>query len=119
MDLRSRMARSSVSSPVRMCVGCRKRAAATELLRIVADDLGEGPELLPDPRRRASGRGAHLHLSTGCLELALRRRAFSRALRVEGPLGSRRLEEHVKQWEGQERAAPAPPSTSSDTPRTN
>jgi uncharacterized protein len=102
MDLRSPMA----SPPVRTCVGCRKRAAVHELLRIVADDLGEGLELVPDPKRRAPGRGAHLHLSPECLELALRRRAFPRALRVEGGLGSKRLETYVQQWAPAQRHLP-------------
>ena len=42
--------------------------------------------LVPDPERRLPGRGAHLHRDLACLELADRRRAFSRALRVPGPL---------------------------------
>jgi len=37
--------------------------------------------------RRLPGRGAHLHPTRECLELAERRRAFPRALRVSGPLG--------------------------------
>ena len=32
------------------------------------------------------GRGAHLHPDPECLALAERRKAFGRALRVEGPL---------------------------------
>jgi len=32
------------------------------------------------------GRGAHLHLDPECLALAERRRAFGRALRLDGPL---------------------------------
>ncbi|GAA2160208.1 hypothetical protein GCM10009845_07920 [Pedococcus bigeumensis] len=38
--------------------------------------------LSPDPRRRLPGRGAWLHPTGDCLEQALRRRAFGRALRV-------------------------------------
>ena len=86
-----------VSRPVRTCVGCRKRAAKQELLRVVADDLGDGPEVIPDPRGHAPGRGAHLHPTPGCLELALRRRVFARALRVPAGLGSKRLEAHVQE----------------------
>lgn len=72
---------------VRTCVGCRKRAPASELLRIVAVmDEGDGASgavrLVPDPRRRLPGRGAHLHPDPACLELAQRRRAFGRALRL-------------------------------------
>jgi predicted RNA-binding protein YlxR (DUF448 family) len=43
-----------------------------------------GDELVPDPRGRAPGRGAHLHPSIGCLDLAERRKAFGRALRLAG-----------------------------------
>jgi uncharacterized protein len=86
-----------VTGPVRTCVGCRKRAAKAELLRVVAEDSGDGTEVVPDPRGHAPGRGAHLHPTPECLELALRRRAFARALRVPGGLGSTRLEAHVKQ----------------------
>ena len=68
-----------------MCVGCRERASATELIRVVAVGAGTPAWVLtPDPRRSAPGRGAHLHPTTACLDLAERRRAFGRALRVEG-----------------------------------
>jgi predicted RNA-binding protein YlxR (DUF448 family) len=65
-----------------MCVGCRAKAAKTELLRVVAV---EG-HLVPDLRGRLPGRGAHLHPEPGCLAQAEKRRAFPRALRVAGPL---------------------------------
>ncbi|MDN5920066.1 MAG: YlxR family protein [Pseudonocardia sp.] len=42
--------------------------------------------LVPDPRRRLPGRGAWLHPHPGCLDRAERRTAFTRALRVPGPL---------------------------------
>ena len=86
------------SDPVRTCVGCRRRAAKADLLRVVAEDV----EAIPDPRRRAPGRGAHLHPTPECLELALRRRALSRALRVPQGLGTKRLEEHVTEWSAAE-----------------
>ncbi|MFC4336745.1 YlxR family protein [Salininema proteolyticum] len=74
--------------PIRTCAGCRKRTTADRLLRIVADPTsrtgGEPVRLLPDPKRRLSGRGVHVHRSGQCLELALRKRALGRALRVEG-----------------------------------
>ncbi|MBX6356296.1 MAG: YlxR family protein [Micromonosporaceae bacterium] len=78
--------------PVRTCVGCRKRAPATELLRVVAVGDGAGPagearaRVVPDPARRLPGRGAHVHPDPGCFGLAERRRAFGRALRVTGVL---------------------------------
>ncbi|WP_324273865.1 YlxR family protein [Blastococcus brunescens] len=41
------------SKPVRTCVGCRKRAPAADLLRVVV----RSGALVPDPRRRLPGRG--------------------------------------------------------------
>jgi len=63
-------------------VGCRARAVAEELLRVVVAD----GKLVPDPRRRHAGRGAWLHPTPACLDSAEKRRAFPRALRVPGPL---------------------------------
>ena len=67
---------------MRTCVGCRERAAKSTLLRLVATEDG----IIPDPQARLPGRGAYVHPSPECLELAQRRRAFPRALRVTGPL---------------------------------
>jgi uncharacterized protein len=53
--------------------------------------------LLPDLRGTSSGRGAHLHPDPGCLALAERRRAFTRAFRLEGPLRADALQEYVNQ----------------------
>src|SRR5258707_2424577 len=70
------------SIPVRTCVGCREQAVKSSLLRLVAS----GDDVIPDPQARLPGRGAYLHPSLECLELARRRRAFPRALRATGPL---------------------------------
>ncbi|AXI79667.1 YlxR family protein [Peterkaempfera bronchialis] len=79
--------------PERTCVGCRKRAAKHGLLRVVAV---EGA-CVPDPRGTLPGRGAHLHPDPGCLDLAVRRRAFPRALRQEGPLDTTALRQFLRQ----------------------
>jgi hypothetical protein len=52
------------------------------LVRLVAVD----GFVTPDPAGRMPGRGAHLHPELGCLDLALRRKAFPRAFRLPGPL---------------------------------
>ncbi|MDL4771496.1 YlxR family protein [Spirillospora sp. NBC_01491] len=70
-----------------MCVGCRARTAKSDLLRLV---VIEGV-IVPDPRGRLPGRGAHVHPDLGCLELAERRRAFPRAFRLAGPLDGEAL----------------------------
>ena len=51
--------------------------------------------IVPDPQARLPGRGAYLHPRQECFELAQRRRAFSRALRLPGPLGTGRLAEYL------------------------
>ncbi|HUY50469.1 MAG TPA: YlxR family protein [Streptosporangiaceae bacterium] len=72
---------------VRTCVGCRVRTAKSDLLRLVA----AGGDIVPDPQARLPGRGAYLHPSQECLELAQRRKALPRALRLPGPLGVGKL----------------------------
>jgi len=72
-----------VSEPVRTCVGCRQRAAKRELVRVTLGSDAHGqPVVVPDPEATAPGRGAHLHPTTECYDLAVRRKAFGRALRV-------------------------------------
>ena len=83
---------SGRAAPLRMCVGCRGRAAKSDLLRLV---VVEGAVVL-DSRGRLPGRGAGLHPDLGCLELAERRRAFPRAFRLMGPLDTRMLREHLE-----------------------
>ena len=78
----------------RTCIGCRGRADATELIRIVVDADSPG-DLRVDRRRRLAGGGAHLHPTEACLEAAKRRRAFSRALRAQGSLNTAALEQYV------------------------
>ncbi|MFD4879341.1 YlxR family protein [Streptomyces sp. NPDC058420] len=79
--------------PERTCVGCRERAAKKDLLRTVAI---EG-ECVPDDRGTLPGRGAYLHPALVCLDLAVRRRAFPRALRAQGTLDTKALRLYVEQ----------------------
>jgi predicted RNA-binding protein YlxR (DUF448 family) len=59
------------------------------LLRVtVGSDPHGQPAVVPDPARSAPGRGAHLHPTTECYELAVRRKAFNRALRARVGLSS-------------------------------
>ena len=76
---------------VRTCVGCKERADKSSLLRLVA----VGGVIQPDPQARLPGRGAYLHPSPECLELARRRRAFPRALRTAGSLSTTGLAEYL------------------------
>ena len=76
-----------VDGVVRTCIGCRERADKTTLVRLVAEKVGTITVVQPDPRRSLPGRGAHLHPTTRCYDLAVRRKAFARALRVQGAAG--------------------------------
>ena len=75
------------AGPARMCIGCRRKQRATELLRVVAVD----GVIIPDLRHRLPGRGAWLHPDPGCLDMAERRRAFGRALRVSEQLDTSKV----------------------------
>jgi uncharacterized protein len=61
------------------------------MLRLVV--AGDG--IIPDPQARQPGRGAYLHPSLACYELAQRRRALPRALRVAGPLDTAQLASYL------------------------
>jgi predicted RNA-binding protein YlxR (DUF448 family) len=74
-------------------VGCRERAAKTDLLRIVVI----GGECVPDDRGTLPGRGAYVHPALVCLDLAVRRRAFPRAFRAKGPLDTAEVRRYVEQ----------------------
>ncbi|MFF3321108.1 YlxR family protein [Streptomyces sp. NPDC002889] len=79
--------------PERTCVGCRERAAKSDLLRIVViEDV-----CVLDDRGTLPGRGAYVHPALVCLDLAVRRRAFPRAFRVQGPLETAALRRYVEQ----------------------
>ena len=78
-----------MSEPVRTCIGCRKRATKRELLRVTTGtDTHGASAVAPDPDGTAPGRGAHLHPTTECFDLAVRRKAFTRALRARTGLSS-------------------------------
>ena len=62
---------------------------------VAGSDADGHPAVRPDPDGRAPGRGAHLHPTTECLDLAVRRRAFTRALRATVALSDVPLREHL------------------------
>jgi predicted RNA-binding protein YlxR (DUF448 family) len=63
-------------SPVRSCIGCRKKANPAALIRVVLID----GKLVPDIKGGAPGRGAWLHKK--CAEGAISRGAFRFALTI-------------------------------------
>jgi predicted RNA-binding protein YlxR (DUF448 family) len=81
-----------------MCIGCRKRELAVELLRMVAVPAGSGHTAVSvDIARAHPGRGAWLHSDNRCLTAAIRRHAFGRALRITGTPDTSAVVEHVAQ----------------------
>jgi uncharacterized protein len=92
---------------VRTCVGCRERDLRSALLRLVLAppatgvlDVGPsdaGSRVVVDVRACLPGRGAWVHPTPSCLELAERRRAVPRALRVTGPLDLGEVRAYLEQ----------------------
>ena len=73
--------RTATSEVIRTCIGCRVRQEPTghsPLLHVVA----VGQIVTPDPSGRLGGRGAWVHPQ--CVAEATKRRAWARALRLEG-----------------------------------
>ncbi|MFV0433375.1 MAG: YlxR family protein [Leucobacter sp.] len=77
---------------IRTCVACRKRAPRAELLRVVLRDN----RLIVDDRAVLPGRGAWVHPAARCLNQAVSRGAFSRALRATGKPDASPLENRLK-----------------------
>ncbi|MEZ2121084.1 MULTISPECIES: YlxR family protein [unclassified Corynebacterium] len=96
---------TSVQAPtgirIRTCIATRERKSDSHLLRVVVDTSCSG-HLVPDPVRRKPGRGAWLTPSLEALELAEKRRAFNRALRVSTPVDT----EAVRTWIQEHTAEP-------------
>ena len=62
---------------VRTCVGCKTLGTRKSLNRVVLVNT----ELTIDEGKKLPGRGAWLHASKKCFDLAVNRKAFSRALK--------------------------------------
>ena len=82
-----------MAAPVRMCAGCRGRAAKAELVRLVA----RAGIAVVDEAQTAPGRGVYLHRRIECLEQAVKRRSMGRLLRAEidGPRTFEALRVHL------------------------
>ena len=76
----------------RTCAGCRQTDARDALLRFVAVvDPPHPPQLAPDIRRRAPGRGVSVHPRYRCVEAAVRTGAMRRGLGITSELSAREL----------------------------
>jgi predicted RNA-binding protein YlxR (DUF448 family) len=80
--------------PQRTCIACRSTEAKRGLVRIVRTPEGR-VEL--DPTGKKNGRGAYVHESRECWDVALRRDRLGHALKVAVPADDmRRLAEHAE-----------------------
>ena len=68
---------AKLSTPLRTCVGCRRREAVSDLIRLV---VVQG-NIVFDSNRTLPGRGAHIHPTQECVQLAVTRKALSRAFK--------------------------------------
>jgi predicted RNA-binding protein YlxR (DUF448 family) len=76
----------------------------------VRDESG-AIRLTPDPRHRLPGRGAWLHPAGDCLDQALRRRAFGRALRLDAAYDPAALAAYVESLASGHEQTPHPRET--------
>lgn len=80
--------------PQRTCVGCRQVNAKRSLVRVVRTPEGE---VALDPTGRKNGRGAYVHSSRDCFEVAVRKGVLERALKATISSDARAsLEEYLK-----------------------
>ena len=83
----------------RTCVGCRRRDVRSALLRVVAERKDTGEQItgvVVDQRLRLPGRGAWLHPTPECLDLAVRLKAFGRSLRVKALLDTAAVKAYIE-----------------------
>ena len=80
---------------VRTCVGCKKLGTRESLIRVVLVNA----ELTIDEDKKLPGRGAWLHGSKNCFDLAVNRKAFGRALKSEVSINEKVLALAIEQAE--------------------
>lgn len=90
----------------RTCIATRNTLPEGRLLRMVARRDGDVTNVIPDPRRRMPGRGAWITPTLEAWELAQKRRAFGRALKVSANADANPVREYLDSLGAH--AAPAP-----------
>ena len=69
--------RQQSAKPMRRCIACRVSKPQDELMRFTFD----GTKVAADSGRPNDGRGFYLCADEGCIETALKRKAFNRVCR--------------------------------------
>ncbi|MEP0766868.1 MAG: YlxR family protein [Fimbriimonadia bacterium] len=81
--------------PIRTCVGCARKAAKGDLVRLALDPDGR---LLRDQRNRLPGRGAYV-CGAACARVAAKYGRFERAYRRS--VAKNAIEECLATWENE------------------
>ena len=68
------MRRHQTAKPMRRCIACRESKPQDELMRFTLED----GRIVADEGERRDGRGFYLCRDTGCIETAIKRKAFNR-----------------------------------------
>jgi len=66
--------------PLRQCLGCGEMKSKKEMLRVIRPAEGE---VFLDITGKKSGRGAYICKDAGCFEMARKKKALERSLKVE------------------------------------
>ncbi len=90
----------------RTCIATRTRMPEGNLLRMVARPDGDVTRVVPDPRRRMSGRGAWITPTLEAWAVADKRRAFGRALKVSANADAYPVREYLESLGAQADTAP-------------
>ena len=69
----------NMAEPIRTCIGCRRKSAKGELIRLVRDLSGQ---ILVDKNGKKPGRGAYVCLNPQCIDSALTPKKLNKVLRI-------------------------------------
>ena len=85
--------------PLRTCIATKQVMGIDQLLRCVvqkrAEDVEGELQVVPDPGRKLPGRGAWITPTVEAWEIAVKRRAFGRALRVSANVDADPVREYI------------------------
>ena len=70
--------------PIRTCIATGEKKSKNELMRFV---LTKDGNVVVDPKDRIKGRGANLTMTLDAFDMAIKKRAFERALKLNQTLG--------------------------------
>ena len=81
--------------PLRTCIATKQVMGIDHLLRCVVHQSAEGIQVVPDPEKKLPGRGAWITPTVEAWEIAVKRRAFSRALRVSANVDADPVRDYI------------------------